>query len=163
LLFLRARRRLGVAWLVVTAIAVPIAYYLAMVTTLVGDQKFPAPVLLWLIAGCVVAGLTVGAAQSTIALGLALRPRAALRWTAASALGGPAAGAFLLTIIGVLLIGSDGRVSLEYARVTPIIRPAFDWGCDPVVRLLLGLLLGAVYGAITGAVLERCLRDTASP
>ena len=149
-LFVRARRRIGVAWLVVTAIAVPIAYLFAMFATLVPAQAFRGPGELWLIAGCVVAGLTVGAAQS-IALGLALRPRTALRWVVASALGSPAAGAFLLTIIGFLVIPLDGGVS-------PTILSAY--GCSPgIPRPLLGLLLGALYGAITGAVLERCLRD----
>jgi hypothetical protein len=153
-LFLRARRRIGVAWLVVTAIAVPIAYFFAIITTLLVSGPTPLP----LIVGCVVAGLTVGAAQSTIALGLALRPRAALRWAAASALGGPAAGAFLLTIIGLLRIGNDGGVSLTSTTSVS------EWGCSPgIPRPLLGLLLGALYGVITGAVLERCLRDTASP
>ena len=151
-LFVRARRRIGVAWLVVTAIAVPIAYLFAMFATLVPAQAFRGPGELWLILGCVVAGLTVGAAQS-VALGLALRPRAALRWAAASALGGPAAGAFLLTITGLLVIGDDGQAS------PTSITPGYDWGCSPSIpRPVLGLLFGAVYGAITGAVLERCLR-----
>jgi hypothetical protein len=155
-LFLRARPRIGVAWLVVTAIAVPIAYFIAMITTLLVPGRTPLP----LIAGCVVAGLIVGAAQSTIALGLALRPRAALRWVVASALGGPAAGAFLLTIIGLLVIGPDGRVSVTSITAVSV----SEWGCgSSIPRPVLGLLLGALYGAITGAVLERCLRDTASP
>lgn len=149
-LFVRARRRIGVAWLVVTAIAVPIAYLFAMFATLVPAQAFRGPGELWLIAGCVVAGLTVGAAQS-IALGLALRPRTALRWVVASALGSPAAGAFLLTIIGFLVIPLDGGESPTMP---------FAHGCSPgIPRPLFGLLLGALYGAITGAVLERCLRD----
>jgi hypothetical protein len=152
-LFLRARRRIGVAWLVVTAIAVPVAYFLATIATLLGPFRTP----LALIFGCVVAGLTVGTAQSVIALGLAVRPGAALRWAVASALGGPAAGAFLLTIIGLLVIGHDARVSL--ASVVS----ASDYGCSPgIPRPVLGVLLGAVYGAITGAVLQRSLRDTGS-
>jgi hypothetical protein len=150
-LFVKARPRNAVAWVVVTAIAVPIAYFVAMITTLLSPGPFP----LALIVGCVVAGLIVGAAQSTVALGLALRPRAALRWAAASALGAPAAGAFLLTIIGFLVIGRDGTLSV------PSITSASEYGCGPgIPRPLLGLLLGAVYGAITGAVLERCLHDT---
>ena len=160
-LFLRARLGSALAWPVVTGLAVPLAYYFAMVTTLVGSQKLPAPLFLWLIAGCVVAGITVGLAQSPAVLSLAFRPRVALRWVAVSALGGPAAGAFLLTLIGMLVIGPSGRVSFEYARATPMFPPTFDLGCDPIFRPLVGLLLGALYGAITGAVLERCLRDTA--
>jgi hypothetical protein len=152
-LFVRARRRIGVSWLVVTAIAVPIAYLFAMFATLVPAQAFGGPGELWLIAGCVVAGLTVGAAQSVVALGLALRPGAAVRWVFASVLGSPAAGAYLLTIVGLLVIPLDGGVS-------PTILSAY--GCSPgIPRPLLGLLFGALYGAITGAVLERCLRDTA--
>ena len=157
-LFLFRHGRLGsaVAWPIVTAIAVPLAYFVAMFTTLVPSQAFPGAALLWLIASFVVAGLIVGAAQS-VALGLALRPRAALRWVAASALGGPAAGAFLLMIVGLLVIEPIGRASLSPIPF------ASESGCTPnIPRPVLGLLLGALYGAITGAVLERSLRDTAS-
>jgi len=155
-LFLRGRPLSGVAWPIVTAIAVPIAYLFAMFTTLVPAQSIPGPGLLWLVAGSVVAGLTVGTAQS-VALGLALRPRAALRWVAASALGGPAAGAFLLIIVGLLVVEPISGASL------PPIPFASDSGCTPrIPRPVLGLLFGAVYGAITGAVLARCLRDARS-
>jgi len=161
-LFLRARLGSALAWPFVTGVAVPLAFYFAMMTTLIGGQKLSAGEFLWVIVGCVVAGITVGLAQSPVVLSLAFRPRAALRWVVASALGGPAAGAFLLTMTGVLRIGPDRGVSLEYTRVLPTVPTVFDLGCDPVARPLLGLLLGALYGAITGAVLERCLRDTAS-
>jgi hypothetical protein len=156
-LFLRGRPLSGVAWPIVTAIAVPIAYLVAGFTTVIPAQSWPGLALVWLTLGCVAAGLTVGAAQATIALGLALRPRAALRWVAASALGGPAAGAFLLMIVGLLVTEPIGGAS-----VAPI--PfASESGCMPSIpRPVLGLLFGAVYGAITGAVLERCLRDDRS-
>ncbi|HJW49343.1 MAG TPA: hypothetical protein VJ726_08000 [Candidatus Limnocylindria bacterium] len=168
-LFLRARPGSALAWPVVTGVAVPLGYYFALVTIVVGSQAIDVPEILpWLIAGCVVAGITVGLMQSPVVLSLAFRPRAALRWVVASALGGPAAGAFLLTMIGLLVIWPDGRISfgdsssLPTVPTVPTIPPTVDWGCDPGARPLLGLLLGAIYGAITGAVLERCLRDTAS-
>jgi hypothetical protein len=162
-LFLRGRPGKALAWPIVTALAVPLAFYFAMGTTLVGGQKLPVPEeSFWLIVGCVVAGITVGVAQSVLGFGFALRPRAALRWVWASALGGPAAGAFLLILTGLLVMGPDGKVSFEYVRAVPTFPPTIDWSCSPVARSVLGLLLGALYGAITGMVLERCLRENAT-
>ncbi len=84
------------------------------------------------------AGFVLGAFQA-IVFSRRASARTSLRWAAASAIAGPAAGAFIL-------LGRGGIMGTS---------------CDAFVPLpVLGIALGAIYGAITGGVLEARLAET---
>jgi len=140
-LALRAERRNAVIWWFNTAVAVPVAFVFAILATVAfaGMAGPPSHLrdLVSLAVGSIVAGFVVGAFQA-IAFSWRAGVRTSLRWSAASAIAGPLAGAFLLGG----LYGLFGDCDRGFPQ------PA------------LGLVLGAPYGAITGAVLERCLRGT---
>ena len=89
-LFLRARPRIGVAWLVVTAIAVPVAYFSPIITTLLVPVESPLP----LIAAASSRASPLAGRSRSIALGLALRP-VPHSWRCGVSSRGRAAGAFL--------------------------------------------------------------------
>ena len=136
---LRVLGRSGVLWLVITSIAVPASYLVAVlvaIVTFVALQWMPvewdgARVGLMLIAAGIAAGLFVGAVQSP-AFGWPPPRRYVALWAGASAIGSPAAAAMFIFTAQVC-----------YFCVPPAPLP------------ILGLALGGAYGLITGIALKR--------
>jgi hypothetical protein len=133
--------RSALAWVAVTSVAVPVGFVFGVFGTLVASSLLASTMdlpALSLGLGSVVAGFVVGAFQA-IVFSRHAGARTSLRWAAASAIAGPAAGAFVL-------LGRGGIMGS---------------GCEALLPLpVLGIALGAIYGAITGGVLKACLEET---